>query len=180
MSSASPAPAGGEKTERRPPNTELRVGNGLDVHAFAPGRRLVLGGVAIPSPLGLAGHSDADAVAHALVDALLGAAALGDIGHYFPSTDPRWKDADSLEMVRATVALLTDRGWRVNNVDVTVVAEQPKLAPHLPAIRRALAAALAVAEDRVSAKATTTDRLGFTGRGEGLAAIAVATIAGID
>jgi 2-C-methyl-D-erythritol 2,4-cyclodiphosphate synthase len=156
---------------------ELRVGNGVDVHAFAPGRRLVLGGVEIPHERGLAGHSDADAAAHAVTDALLGAAALGDLGHHFPSGDPRWKDADSLELLRTARDLLGKEGWRVNNVDLTVIAQRPRLARYVPAMRAALAGALGVSLERVSVKATTSDHLGFTGRAEGIAALAVATIA---
>jgi 2-C-methyl-D-erythritol 2,4-cyclodiphosphate synthase len=155
---------------------ELRIGNGLDVHGFATGRRLILGGVEIPHDQGLAGHSDADAVAHAVTDALLGAAALGDIGQYFPSTDPRWAGADSLELLRQIVDKLAGLGWQVNNVDVTVVAQRPRLAPYVPAMRERLAATLASTPARVSVKATTTDHLGFIGRGEGIAALAVATI----
>lgn len=156
-----------------------RVGIGYDVHAFAPpeaGRRLMIGGVAIPHDRGLAGHSDADALLHALVDALLGAAALGDIGTHFPSSDARWKDASSMDFLAHTVALLKEGGWRIENVDATVVMEAPRLGPHVATIRAAIAQALQVAVDHVSVKGKTTDHLGFTGRGEGVACYAVALI----
>jgi 2-C-methyl-D-erythritol 2,4-cyclodiphosphate synthase len=158
----------------------MRVGIGYDVHAFAPaeaGRALFLGGVAIPHDRGLAGHSDADVLLHALVDALLGAAALGDIGTHFPSSEPRWKDAPSTAFLRHTLELLRQRGWAVVNVDATVVAERPRLIPHVPAIRAKLAEELALPLDAISVKAKTTDGLGFTGRAEGMACYAVALIA---
>ena len=157
----------------------MRVGVGYDVHAFAApeaGRPLMIGGVAIPHDRGLAGHSDADALLHAVVDALLGAAALGDIGTYFPSSDARWQDASSGEFLAQTVALLSEGGWRVENVDTTVVMEAPRLGPHVAAIRAALAGMLQIGEDQVSVKGKTTDHLGFTGRGEGVACYAVALI----
>ncbi len=154
----------------------MRVGIGYDVHAFASGRPLVLGGVHIPYEQGLDGHSDADAVIHAVVDALLGAAALGDIGQHFPSSDPRWRDAPSLDFLTYTRDLLAQHGWHAGNVDVTIVAERPKMAPHISAMRANLAEALGIALSEISVKATTTDRLGFTGRGEGIAAMAVATV----
>lgn len=156
-----------------------RVGIGYDVHAFAPaeaGRPLMIGGILIPHDRGLAGHSDADVLLHAVVDALLGAAALGDIGTYFPSSDPRWKDTPSSDFVAHSVALLAEGGWRVENVDATVVLEEPRLGPHIPAIRAALAQALQVAVDCVSVKGKTTDRLGFIGRTEGIACYAVALL----
>ena len=159
--------------------TTLRIGNGYDVHAFAPaeaGRPLVIGGVVVPHDRGLAGHSDADVLIHALVDALLGAAALGDIGAYFPSSDDRWRDAPSADFLTHTVALLGERGWRIVNVDATVVAERPRLGPHVAAMRARLAAALGIAEGQVSVKGKTTDGLGFTGRQEGIACYAVALI----
>ncbi len=152
----------------------MRVGFGYDVHRYAPGRRLVLGGVDIPAPVGLLGHSDADVLTHALMDALLGAAALGDIGHHFPPSAARWQDADSLDLLRQVVGLLTTAGWRVGNVDATVVMEAPRLAPHVPAMRARLAAALGVDVSAVSVKATTNEGLGFVGRAEGAAAYAVA------
>jgi 2-C-methyl-D-erythritol 2,4-cyclodiphosphate synthase len=154
----------------------VRTGLGIDTHAFAPGRPLILGGVDIPHEEGLAGYSDADVLTHAVIDALLGAAALGDIGQHFPDTDPRFKDADSLELLRAVVVHLSERGWAIGNVDATVVLEQPKLAPYRDAIRTSLAAALGLPEDAVNVKATTGERMGFVGRGEGAAALAVATL----
>lgn len=154
----------------------MRVGFGYDVHRYVAGRRLVLGGVAIPAPLGLLGHSDADVLTHALIDALLGAAALGDIGHHFPPTEERWRDADSLDLLRYVVGLLGAAGWRVGNVDATVVMERPRLAPHLPAMRARLAGLLGVGEEAVSIKATTNEGMGFVGRAEGAAAYAVALV----
>lgn len=154
----------------------MRVGIGYDVHGFAEGRRLVLGGVAIPYERGLAGHSDADVVAHALVDALLGALALGDIGTNFPDSDPRWRDADSLEFLRAAVRRLGERGYRVVNADVTVIAQAPRLSPHVARMREALAPVLGVGPDEVSIKATTPEGLGALGRGEGIAALAVVAV----
>jgi 2-C-methyl-D-erythritol 2,4-cyclodiphosphate synthase len=154
----------------------MRIGFGYDVHRYAPGRRLVLGGVALAAPVGLLGHSDADVLTHAIMDALLGAAALGDIGHHFPPADPRWRDADSLDLLARVVALLGEHGWRVGNVDATVVMERPRLAPHIPAMRARLAGALGVAAGAVSIKATTNEGMGFVGRGEGAAAYAVALI----
>ncbi len=154
----------------------IRTGLGIDTHAFAPGRPLILGGVDIPHEEGLAGHSDADVLTHAVIDALLGAAALGDIGSHFPDTDERFKDADSIGLLRAVVARLAADGWAIGNVDATVVLERPKLAPHREAIRARLAEALGLPLDAVNVKATTGERIGFVGRGEGAAAMAVATI----
>lgn len=154
----------------------IRTGIGYDVHAFVIGRPLTLGGVMIPYAQGLEGHSDADAVIHAVVDALLGAGALGDIGQHFPSSDARWKDAPSTAFLGYTRDLLAAQHWRIGNVDVTIVAERPKMAPYIPEMRATIAAALGVTVDLLSVKATTTDRLGFTGRGEGIAALAIATI----
>jgi len=153
-----------------------RVGVGYDVHRFAEGRRLVLGGVLIDHPRGLEGHSDADALTHAVIDALLGAAALDDIGTHFPDSDERWRDAHSLDLLRATAALLADNGWRVANVDATVVIERPRLAPHREAMRGRLATALGTDADRVSVKATRGEGLGFVGREEGVAVMAVALV----
>jgi 2-C-methyl-D-erythritol 2,4-cyclodiphosphate synthase len=153
-----------------------RVGIGLDVHALVPGRRLVLGGVEIPHEAGLAGHSDGDALVHAVVDALLGAAGRGDIGQWFPSSDARWAGADSLEMLRTVVAALRDEGWAIGNVDATVIAQAPRIGPHVPAMREKLAATLGLPMDAVSVKATTTDHLGALGRAEGIAAQAVALL----
>jgi 2-C-methyl-D-erythritol 2,4-cyclodiphosphate synthase len=154
----------------------VRTGLGFDTHAFAPGRRLILGGVDVPHEHGLAGHSDADVLTHAVIDALLGAAALGDIGQHFPDTDPRFEGADSLGLLRTVVGELGERGWEIGNVDATVVLERPKLAPHREAIRSSLATALGLPLDAVNLKATTGERMGFVGRGEGAAALAVATI----
>jgi 2-C-methyl-D-erythritol 2,4-cyclodiphosphate synthase len=155
----------------------VRTGIGWDSHRLVAGRPLILGGVTIPSERGLDGHSDADVLAHAVIDALLGAAALGDIGEHFPDTDERWAGADSLALLRAVVALAGERGLAVVHVDATVVMERPKLGPHKAAIRAALAAALGVGGDSVNVKATTGEGMGFVGRGEGVAALAVATLA---
>jgi 2-C-methyl-D-erythritol 2,4-cyclodiphosphate synthase len=150
----------------------LRIGNGFDVHALVEGRPLILGGVTIPYARGLAGHSDADVLLHAVCDAILGALALGDIGQYFPDTDPRWKGADSRDLLRHVVIMANSAGWGVGNVDVTVIAQAPKLAPHVPAMRANLAEDLECDVGVVSVKATTTEHLGFAGRGEGIAALA--------
>jgi 2-C-methyl-D-erythritol 2,4-cyclodiphosphate synthase len=155
---------------------EFRVGQGFDVHALVPDRKLILGGVSIPYHLGLLGHSDADALLHAITDALLGAAGLGDIGQLFPDNDERWKDADSRALLRAALAAVQAAGWRVNNVDGTVIAQAPRIAPHVAAMRENIARDLGIAIDRVSVKGKTTERLGFTGRGEGIAAEAVASL----
>ena len=151
-----------------------RSGIGIDSHRFEPGRRLILGGVEIPHEAGLAGHSDADVLTHAVIDALLGAAGLGDIGGLFPHTDPAYAGADSMELLRDVVGRVTAAGWSVGHVDATVMMERPKLAPHRAAIAERLTAALAGAT--VNVKATTGERMGFVGRGEGVAALAVATI----
>ena len=153
------------------------TGIGYDCHQFAVGRRLVLGGVEIPHERGLAGHSDADVLVHAIIDALLGAAAMGDIGEHFPDTDERYRDVSSLELLRDVVAKLTDRGLRIGNVDATVVIERPKLAPAREQIRASLAAALELPVERVNVKATRGEGMGFVGREEGVAALAVATLA---
>jgi 2-C-methyl-D-erythritol 2,4-cyclodiphosphate synthase len=158
-------------------DSAYRIGQGFDVHAFAEGRALIVGGVRIAHPRGLAGHSDADVLAHAIADALLGAAGLGDIGHHFPDSDARWKDADSLKLLAHVAGLLAERGWGVVNVDATIVAQTPKMAPHLPAMREKLAGAMGIEAGRVNLKATTTERLGFAGREEGIAAQATAMIA---
>jgi len=150
----------------------LRIGNGLDVHALVAGRPLILGGVTIPHDRGLAGHSDADVLLHAVADAILGALALGDIGKHFPDTDPRWSGADSRSLLRHVFALAFDAGWEIGNVDATVIAQAPKIAPHIPAMRANLAGDLNCDEARISVKATTTERLGFAGREEGIAALA--------
>jgi 2-C-methyl-D-erythritol 2,4-cyclodiphosphate synthase len=154
----------------------MRIGFGYDVHTFTPGRPLVLGGVTIPYPYGLSGHSDADTVIHAVVDALLGAAALGDIGAYFPSSDPRWENQPSSVFLDYTYNLLCQYQWTISNIDTTIVAEQPKLAPHVPTMRANLSQHLHLDITQVSVKATTTDGLGFAGRREGIACYAVALI----
>ena len=150
----------------------IRIGNGFDVHALVAGRRLILGGVAIPFDRGLDGHSDADVLLHAVCDAILGALALGDLGAHFPDTDPRWKGVDSRKLLRHVVSLATADGWRTGNLDATLIAQAPKLAPHVPAMRAGLAADLGCDLGDVSVKATTTERLGFAGRSEGIAALA--------
>lgn len=155
---------------------QIRMGIGYDSHPFEAGRPLILGGVEVPSERGLAGHSDADVLTHAVIDALLGSAGLGDIGAHFPADDDRWKDSASLDLAARTVALLADEGWRVVNVDVTVVLEAPRIDAHRDEMRRRLAAALSAGEDAVSVKATTNEGMGFVGSGEGAAAIAVAAI----
>ena len=154
----------------------MRVGSGIDVHAFGPGDALVLGGVRIPYSHGVVAHSDGDVLLHALVDALLGAAGLGDIGEHFPDSDPRWAGADSRQFVTATVELLARRSWRVVNVDLTLLAQQPRLAPWREQIRHSVANLLGVAVGEVNLKATTTEHLGFLGRSEGLAAMATVLI----
>lgn len=155
----------------------MRIGQGFDAHALVAGRRLVIGGVMIPHAKGLAGHSDADVLLHAICDALIGAAALGDIGRHFPDSDPRYHGIDSRKLLRETVALLETNGWRVVNVDATVIAQEPRMAPHIPAMVANIAADLGVGESDVNVKAKTTEKLGFTGRGEGIAAEAAALIA---
>ena len=152
------------------------MGQGYDVHRLAKDRKLILGGVTIPWELGLLGHSDADVLVHAIMDALLGAAALGDIGAMFPDTDPRYAGADSLQLLRAVGERLAETGWDIVNVDATVVAQRPKLAPFIPEMRRRIADAMGIETDRVSVKATTEEHLGFTGRGEGISAMAVALL----
>lgn len=150
----------------------IRIGQGYDVHAFGEGDHVMLGGVRVPHERGLAAHSDGDVVLHALCDAMLGALALGDIGTHFPPSDPRWKDADSRVFLRHCNALLRERGWRVGNADLTVVCERPKVGPHAQAMRETIAADLGVGLDAISVKATTNERMGFIGRGEGIAALA--------
>lgn len=154
----------------------FRIGNGFDVHALVAGRKLVLGGVTIPHDRGLEGHSDADALLHAVGDAILGALALGDLGAHFPDTDARWKDADSRVLLRHVAGMMTEKGWRIENLDTTVIAQAPKLAPHVPAMRANIAADLGCEITQISVKATTTERLGFAGRGEGIAALATALL----
>ncbi len=154
----------------------MRIGHGYDVHKLVPGRKLIIGGVDIPHLLGLLGHSDADVAAHALADALLGAAALGDIGQHFPDTDPAYAGADSLVLLAKVAELLKAEGWRVENVDVTILAQRPKLKPHIPQMRENFARAMGVPVTAVSVKATTEEGLGFTGQEKGIAAHAVALI----
>jgi 2-C-methyl-D-erythritol 2,4-cyclodiphosphate synthase len=156
--------------------SDLRVGLGVDAHAFADGVPLVLGGVAIESPRGLAGHSDGDVIAHALIDALLGGAGLGDIGSLFPPGDPQWQGASSLDLLRRAADDLREAGWQLVNADCILIGEEPRIAPLRDQMRARLAEALGVDSDRVNVRATTTDRLGFAGRGEGLAAQAVALV----
>lgn len=151
----------------------MRIGHGYDVHRLVEGRRLILGGVDIPWERGLLGHSDADVLTHAVMDALLGAAGLGDIGQHFPDTDPAYAGADSLKLLEAVMGLLRDAGWRVGNVDATVLAQRPKLAPHIPQMRENLARCMGVDLAQVNVKATTEEGLGFTGTGEGMSAHAV-------
>lgn len=151
----------------------MRIGQGFDVHALVSGRDLILGGVRIPHSKGLLGHSDADVLIHAVCDACLGAAGLGDIGHHFPDTDSKYKNIDSRVLLRNVLAAITAKGWQVENVDATIIAQAPKLAAHIPAMVANLAEDLQIPPERVNVKATTTERLGFTGREEGIAAQAV-------
>lgn len=152
---------------------KLRIGHGYDVHRLTEGRALILGGVAVPYEKGLLGHSDADVLTHAVMDALLGAAGLGDIGRHFPDSDPAYAGADSMKLLDHVMALLREKGWQVGNADATILAQKPKLALYIPEMRRRLAAGLGVPEDQVNVKATTEEKLGFTGSGEGMAAHAV-------
>jgi len=153
-----------------------RIGQGYDVHALVPGRRLLIGGVAVPHTHGLLGHSDADVLLHAITDAVLGAAALGDIGRHFPDTDERWRGADSVALLAEAARLVRSAGWEIGNVDATVIAQAPRLAGHLPAMAERIAAALSIGIGQVGVKAKTGERLGFAGRGEGIAAQAVALL----
>lgn len=157
---------------------DFRIGNGFDVHKLVEGRRCIICGVDIPHKLGLLGHSDADVALHALSDALLGAAALGDIGRHFPDTDERWRGADSRILLRRVVEIIAEEGFAPVNVDITIIAQQPKMLPHIPQMRANVAADLGIDISRVSVKATTTEHLGFTGRSEGIAAQASALILG--
>ena len=156
----------------------MRIGQGFDVHALVPGRKLIIGGVDIPHERGLEGHSDADVLLHALCDALLGAIAKGDIGTHFPDTDARYKNADSRVLLREVNAMVSQAGYRIANIDATIIAQAPKMAPHIPAMVVNIAADLGVAREQVNVKATTTERLGFTGRGEGIAAQALVLLSG--
>jgi 2-C-methyl-D-erythritol 2,4-cyclodiphosphate synthase len=156
---------------------DVRIGTGYDLHRFADGRPLILAGVYLKGERGLAGHSDADVVTHAIVDAMLGAAGLGDMGTHFPSSDERWAGADSRDFLRGAIAMLAERGWRTVNVDATVIAERPRLGPLIPAMRASLARTLGMAEDSVSVKAKSNDGVGALGAGEAIAALAAALIA---
>jgi len=156
----------------------MRIGHGFDVHALVAGRKLIVGGMDIPYHLGLAGHSDADVLLHAICDALLGAAGLGDIGRHFPDSDARYKGIDSRELLRETARLIGVAGYTVGNIDATIIAQAPRMAPHIPAMRDNIAADVGAAADRINVKATTTEKLGFTGRGEGIAAEAVCLLRG--
>ena len=154
----------------------MRIGHGYDVHRLVEGRKLIIGGVEIPYDKGLLGHSDADVLTHAVMDALLGAAALGDIGKHFPDTDPAYQGADSLQLAEHVAALLTEKGYLIGNIDATVIAQAPKLAPHIPTMRQNLARALGCDADCINIKATTEEHLGFTGEGLGIAAHALCLI----
>ena len=156
--------------------TDMRIGHGYDVHRLVPDRKLILGGVEISHETGLLGHSDADVLTHAVMDALLGARALGDIGKHFPDTDPRYKGADSLRLAEHVRDLVNTDGWRIGNLDVTILAQAPKLAPHIPQMRQNLARVLELDVDRISVKATTEEKLGFTGEKLGMAVHAVALL----
>ncbi|MBF2048440.1 MAG: 2-C-methyl-D-erythritol 2,4-cyclodiphosphate synthase [Elainella sp. C42_A2020_010] len=154
----------------------LRIGNGYDIHQLVSDRPLILGGVQIPHHLGLLGHSDADVLTHAIMDAMLGALSLGDIGHYFPPTDPQWKGADSLKLLEQVHQLVQSQGWRISNIDSVIVAERPKIKPHIEAMRRRLAETLQLAPDQIGIKATTNEKMDAVGREEGIAAYAVALL----
>jgi 2-C-methyl-D-erythritol 2,4-cyclodiphosphate synthase len=154
----------------------IRIGNGYDIHQLVKDRPLILGGVNIPHTLGLLGHSDADVLTHAIMDALLGALGLGDIGHYFPPSDPKWKGADSLVLLQQVKEIIQSQGWQIGNIDSTVVAEQPKLKPHLKSMRSKLAETLGVTIEQISIKATTNEKLDAVGREEGICAYAVALL----
>ncbi len=154
----------------------MRIGNGYDVHRLVAGRKLILGGVDVPHTMGLLGHSDADVLLHALSDAILGAIGEGDIGRHFPDTDPAYKGADSIKLLQHVMALADAKGFRIGNVDATIVAQRPKLAPYIQEMRANIARALSTSEERVNVKATTTEELGFAGRQEGIAAYAVALL----
>ena len=154
----------------------MRIGQGYDVHRLVEGRKLILGGVDVPYEFGLLGHSDADVLTHAVMDALLGAAGMGDIGRHFPDTDPQYAGADSLKLLAAVVKKLADAGWAIGNVDSTIVAQRPKLAPYLAEMQQNLASVMGICTDQVNIKATTEEKLGFTGSGEGMAAQAIALL----
>jgi 2-C-methyl-D-erythritol 2,4-cyclodiphosphate synthase len=154
----------------------LRIGNGYDIHQLVGDRPLILGGIQIPHPLGLLGHSDADVLTHAIMDAMLGALSLGDIGHYFPPTDPQWKGADSLKLLEQVNGLIQTQGWQIGNLDSVIVAERPKIKPHIPAMRDRLATTLQIEPARIGIKATTNEKLDAVGREEGIAVYAVALL----
>lgn len=154
----------------------IRIGNGYDIHQLVANRSLILGGVTIPHDLGLLGHSDADVLTHAIMDALLGALGMGDIGHYFPPNNPKWKGADSLLLLEQVLSIIQSQGWNIGNIDSTIVAEQPKLKPHLKSMRASLAKTMAIEVDQISIKATTNEELGPVGRQEGICAYAVALL----
>lgn len=158
----------------------MKIGIGFDAHAFGPGDHVMLGGVRVPHGRGVVAHSDGDVLMHAVCDALLGAAGLGDIGQHFPDTDPRWRGAASRTFLEQVAGLLAERGLRVGNLDITLLSEAPRLGPHREAITRSLAGCLGIAPERVNVKATTLERMGFIGRGEGLAAQAIALLESID
>ena len=151
----------------------IRIGNGYDIHRLVPDRPLILGGIKIEHTSGLLGHSDADVLTHAIMDAMLGALSLGDIGHYFPPTDPKWEGADSIQLLEQVNALIQDKGWQISNIDSVIVAERPKLKPHIAAMRDRLSTALHLETDQVGVKATTNEKLDAIGREEGIAAYAV-------
>ncbi|MGB5631267.1 MAG: 2-C-methyl-D-erythritol 2,4-cyclodiphosphate synthase [Waterburya sp.] len=157
----------------------IRIGNGYDIHQLVADRPLILGGVTIPHTLGLLGHSDADVLTHAIMDALLGALGMGDIGHYFPPSDPKWKGADSLVLLQQVLSIIQSQGWNIGNIDSTIVAEQPKLKPHLKSMRSTLAQTMAIEIDRISIKATTNEKLGPVGRQEGICAYAVVLLVNV-
>ena len=159
---------------------QMRIGQGWDVHALVPGRRLIIGGVHIPYHLGLLGHSDADVLLHAIIDAMLGAAGLGDIGTHFPDTDVRWKNADSLVLLAACAALLKEKGWRIQYLDTTVIAQAPKLAPYITAMREQMAAALALTVTQINIKAKTAEKLGPVGQGQSIEAQAIVLLCSAD
>ncbi|WP_030006263.1 MULTISPECIES: 2-C-methyl-D-erythritol 2,4-cyclodiphosphate synthase [Cyanophyceae] len=155
---------------------KIRIGNGYDVHRLVPGRPLILGGIQLEHHLGLDGHSDADVLTHAIMDAMLGALSLGDIGHYFPPTDPQWKGADSIELLKQVHRLIQERGWQIGNIDSVIVAERPKLKPHIQAMTQCLAEALGVDPDQVGVKATTNEKLDAMGEEKGICVHAVALL----
>jgi 2-C-methyl-D-erythritol 2,4-cyclodiphosphate synthase len=156
--------------------TEFRIGHGYDIHRLVPGRNLILGGERIEFHLGLDGHSDADVIIHALMDSLLGATALGDIGIHFPNTDPAWKDANSMELLRKIGEIIKRKSYTIGNIDITIIAERPKLSPHIPQMVANISQALGIDKSSISIKATTNEGVGFIGRGEGIAAFSVALL----